>query len=250
MASAFTLVELLVVVAIIGLLLAIMAPSLSGAREAARRAACASNQHQIFLAMRGYLYNERSLPKLTRSLDARPPYESKQDLLVPWDRSAAIYHINNPVSGRDSEYVNFGLLWRQKLVSEIDVFGCPAQEHPEYTLGNPLNPWPPDPPRRLGEEATFKTWNDVFSAYNRRLGLSYESFDDLGSGTAIASDVNYFPVYARTHHRARGFNAVYADGSVDWITDPWFYDDDPSYEDFDIYDQVRHCLEVFERMDR
>lgn len=45
--SAFSLVELLVVISIVALLIAMLLPSLSGARESARRARCMSNLHQM-----------------------------------------------------------------------------------------------------------------------------------------------------------------------------------------------------------
>src|SRR6059036_572745 len=51
---AFTLLELLVVLAIIGVLLALLLPRLNSAREERRRAACASNLRQIGIALLAY----------------------------------------------------------------------------------------------------------------------------------------------------------------------------------------------------
>jgi type II secretory pathway pseudopilin PulG len=58
-----SLVELLVVLAIIAILAGLLLPAIQYAREAARRAQCESNLHQVSVALRTFVELKRRLPE-------------------------------------------------------------------------------------------------------------------------------------------------------------------------------------------
>jgi len=96
--AGFTLVEILIVVAVIGLLSALLLPAFSRARETARRTSCAGNLHQIGLALRQYAtdYNNRYPVRYADSgLDSRKNNWRVQ--LFPYARNAEVFRCpSNP----------------------------------------------------------------------------------------------------------------------------------------------------------
>src|SRR5262245_26332549 len=69
--SGFTLVKLLVVIAIIGVLVALLLPAVQAARESSRRTKCQSNLRQWALVMHNFHDANNNLPYFTQPTPAR-----------------------------------------------------------------------------------------------------------------------------------------------------------------------------------
>ena len=116
----FTLVEILVVVAIIALLLAILLPSYTAAREQAKGVLCLSNQRQIGLAMHAYTHDYQGSFPIAQYPDAA------NLALVCWD---TITYASDPHHARP------GLIWQYTVGGKVQQ--CPAYRGRSNTPGDP-----------------------------------------------------------------------------------------------------------------
>jgi len=109
--KAFTLIELLAVIGIILVLAALIFPTVQGVKKKADTTVCASNLHQIGVAMSLYASeNQTALPGPTWS--TQPPLASKDNFGVVWLGGflAPYMGINLP-NGPTTSYVTVPLLF-------------------------------------------------------------------------------------------------------------------------------------------
>jgi len=223
--SAFTLVELLVVIGIIAVLIGILLPTLARAREASQRTACLSNMRELATLLRMYSvqYN-----------DVLP--------IGFLDEKAFSYlmHFNN--GSGNPKPSQMGLLVTAGLVKNPRTFYCPSetvdkqftyQPNPSPTVPSE-NPWPfwttPMTLRhtRLGYSArpivnwpaNNGPWTTLavdkrfwLPADNRGLSLPRWS---KATKLAILADTNYTLSKVVQRHK-RGINVLYGTGAAKWV---------------------------------
>jgi len=72
--GAFTVLELLVSVAIVGLLISLLLPAIMCARESARRAVCASHLREVGVAMHSHHSSHQQLPRAWTTAERDPTF--------------------------------------------------------------------------------------------------------------------------------------------------------------------------------
>jgi prepilin-type N-terminal cleavage/methylation domain-containing protein/prepilin-type processing-associated H-X9-DG protein len=181
--SAFTLVELLVVITIIGILIALLLPAVQAAREAARRMQCSNNLKQIGLALLTYENTDTRLPigmnialpvfKGHSAFPALLPYVEQQALYDIYDFKARIYDPKN----------------QKVLCVSVPAFLCPS----DTAAGRKLNTSYARSNYAvcIGSNKTGKSGSDwtTDGAFQRDVGKPLSDFKDGTSNTVVASEV-------------------------------------------------------------
>ncbi|MBL0920655.1 MAG: type II secretion system protein [Phycisphaerales bacterium] len=189
---AFSLLDLLVSIAVIATLMAIMAPVLSKVTEATHRVMCQSNVRQLGLCLALYAedHNDELPGSVFSNTMLRGEFQPQEMMTLR-------------VGGEQGDWDGLGWLFQAEYVKTPEVFYCPSHKGMHG-----FNQY---------EDDWFTWGREVLGNYHYRAFTSDRTYlQTLDPKTALISDG------LRTHldfnHRV-GTNVLRADMSVEWVPD-------------------------------
>lgn len=217
----FTLIELMVVIAIIALLIALLLPSLDMARQVARRAVCASNLHQVGIALDLYAgANRERVPPRAGWVDEGDLLRSYfyWDVVTTSDIGPTYQHLRDAAVPATHIYGNLGYLHQAGLI-EAPVILCPGQPHPSFNEASRTPSWPmhtQDGPTLYRIRAAY-----YYLPYSNLPGstdLPPTTVTQLRPRHVVAMDLLFLPT-AQAHGQLAGWNVLRNDASVSFRGD-------------------------------
>ena len=129
----FTLVELLVVMAIIATLIGLLLPAVQKIREAANRTKCMNNLKQWGLAMLNYEFNKKSLPGGAYNSPSAQGYFSPLAQAIPYVEQANLFQQFNLNADPYTDPTN-----KAAAVQRPSIIVCPSEYY--QNLGTAIHP--------------------------------------------------------------------------------------------------------------
>lgn len=224
--GSFTLVELLAVMAIIGLLIALLLPATQAAREAARRSQCSNNLKQIGLALHNYHDTYGQFPPAAIGPHDMPVERqfSWMVALLPFLEQNAFY-----------EQIRLDLPWDHPLNAGLLQIGpntlfCPSDPAPTTSEGYPKTSYV----AVTGADMSYGR-GELRGVIGFDRGLPFKEIVDGTSKTVMVAEVTdggpWFAAGAGTARRIDdwiknkswsyhpgGGNWLFADGSVQFLS--------------------------------
>lgn len=215
--GGFTLVELLIVIAIVALLISILLPALNKVRETAKQTACMANLQQIGLAIQTYANQNRgNIPYGPKA----PPLITATDFYPSTGAPTSL------VTHRTGLPVGLGIMLKDLLSKQRKVLFCPGADQLEdndiqlakagisqsqssyyYRHGSSTNIFDPPnmpPPQNIR----------LSNLGTNRDGLKIRALV-MDTIFLVPPDLAAFGVVPRTHHLQKAVNVLYSDGHVE-----------------------------------
>jgi prepilin-type N-terminal cleavage/methylation domain-containing protein len=228
---AFTLIELLVVIAIIAILIGLLVPAVQKVREAAARAKCTNNLHQMTLALHNCNDANRRLPPMSGTFGGAYygpllfhllPYIEQDNTwkMAAWLDYTAVVGTPQPNPGTT---INIGVIWptwdsaapgstRFLRQTRISVYQCPS----DPSLGNCID-WCDGDASYAGNFQVFGNQSQVPNSNN--WALLEPAFDGQARIPATIPDgTSNTIVFAEKYSRCNGTGDP---GGTWWMRGVW-----------------------------
>jgi type II secretory pathway pseudopilin PulG len=213
------LVQVLLVVAIVGVLVALLLPAHRGAREAPRRAQCTNNLKQIALALHNYESDYHALPPAyTVDADGKPLH-SWRTLILPYLEQKSLY-----------EKIDLSRPWddpanKEAFKTEVAAYVCPSAYTPDMlpnhttymAVVDPGGCFQPTKPRRMVEITDDPEFTLMVLEVAPEHAVPWMSPKDVGE-EEILSMLNSAAFTGLSRHPGGG-NAAFVAGNVFFLSE-------------------------------
>jgi prepilin-type N-terminal cleavage/methylation domain-containing protein len=212
--AGFSLIELLVAIAIIGVLIALLLPAVQAAREAARRNSCKNNLKQIGLAAQNFESATGHLPPPKAGPSTYAQHGSMFVLLLPYIEQRQLF------VGYDPDKPVFDPQNLPITEKPVDLYLCPSmalpREVPDRACGEQLAPGS----YAISSRTEYQKHGSLDGAFENppadgQYSLAVRHITDGLSNTLLVGEINY------GHHGYLWENCDAQNGNVKWGDHTW-----------------------------